>query len=645
MYKIVLNNVILPVILLIVNIALCVSVGFLNLPISSASVPLWMIVGGAFGVFIISSVLLYTHAEIKHYLIISVIMLVIYTLSMIAIFGCASLLGLQKVLSLSGLNLSINPILIVLPIVLSIVSTKFLIDLKQIKPKEELKKDIKEEVKTKEKEPVPELVEKTPELKIEEKIKPQTVVAEDVFEEIQPEVKDITPPIVESKPEPVAQETKKEIFFEDIMDEVPPPSTVAPTPELPIEPELLEESKPEIFFEDIVDVNFEQPKPVELKQEVSVPVVETVTLESTFEDVNPLEELVPLEGDITELAESKDAEVKPAFESVIDNEKELEKVTVSAETTTPDVKSFEPISIKRVEDADAPIERPYIPKLAEESRPKNFETTGKITSIGKLLVDHRDIENIIETNALMQSVGSEVGSTKIISAISGGKTNEKLATISEIGGTNACIVVDDAGFIHASTLKDLHREQVIGAMAYGTFAAISSNLNKMGFQPAKDVIFESETGAVILNKYSSSNVIAILVNPGVQLYQLQEVNELVATAGEREPADLIQTSASINGVIGAVLAKNTGELIESKLIDDSKVASNIAYVLPAFYSNAGVFIKNMDQGSLRKIIANTGNEVIYFTSIGSNILMLYATLNTAIIPKDTKIQYETIISS
>ena len=640
MYKIVFNSVVIPVILLVVGMALAIGLEFAGI----AQVPINLILlVAAVPIFLVAAVLLYSKGEIKQYLTVTVVMLVSYIVSMIVISGVSIALAKQ---TLDGVTLSINPVTLALPLILSIVFTKLLVNLHEIQ-KETIPKSL-EPTKTEEPKEVqplklPEENPETPEVK-EPEIK--TIEPEVVSEEKPLYDYDATRPEAESQPE---------VFFEDIMDEKPPEHlSENKTDEKPLydydSTRPAAESQPEVFFEDIIDDKPESqyketeiqeiPKNDEIKleepkQQKPEPAIDNVHTDEPIVQKPQLEEFSPL-GELPRLDDNTIEE--PVQQEVIDSDQQSEQITVN-ETIQPDFskdESYKPMY--------ASEDKSFIPKLAEESRSKVVDSGGKITSIGKLLVDHRDIENIIETNALMQSVGSEATTTKIISAVAGSKTNEKLAALKEIEGIDASIIVNEAGFIQASTLDNIHKEQLIGAMASGTFGIVSSSLNKMGFQPAKDLSIESNTGSLVLHKLSD-NIITVFVDPKYKLYELLDLNDILSTAPDREHKELVESIASINGLIGVILSDNKGNLLVSKVIDESKNTEKIATMLPAFYSNLGVFIKNMDYGVIRKAIISTGNEVLLFTSIGSNILMLYATLNTAMIPSDVRIQYETIINT
>ena len=641
MYKIYLNKSLWPFILFILTIAMGIFAEKLNL--ITISMPVWMLFGFV-ALFLIASVSLYSKGTIKHFLMICGIMVAIFALSELLIISISIGLGIKI---LEALILKISLIALTLPIFMSVVITKLAINLEEIhtekntvdsiNPLENKEEDASNEQITENViESIPNPATLTEETKVE--------IAESSTEQEK---------LLFNKPKSSNEDTK-EIFFEDIMEEKPK------TPQISDQIDSTKiETQPEVFFEDIME-----PSPPPIKQEGVIKPPQATDLntkEDQTTDINTkkipehtekieepnqldlninreedfvLQELPALDGELEELQNIKTEEQR-TFE-----------ITDVSEPPAYEEEEFVTQSnyIEEIpEDHFIDTGPAYIPKLTETPRKIEDESGGKISSIGKLLVDKRDIENIIETHALMQHVGSENMGAKIISPVEGDKMTEKINTIKELGASHL-VIVNEGGFIQTSNFDDKAKEQVLGAMASGTMGIIINSLRKMGFKTAKDITFESETGLLTLNKITA-NIYAIFFPPETILYDLKSMNEILVTASEREPDDLVSLMSSINGILGVVMANKDSELIISKLIDSTKNPENIAKILPAFYSNLGVFIKSMEQGALRKCIIGTGNETIIFTSLGTNILMLYATLNTCIKPQDIKIQYETIISS
>lgn len=526
MYKLVYNKPAVPILLALAGAVISAALGYIPIPVMP--IPLFILLA-VVPVYFIVAVLVYSRADVKQYGIVAGIMSALYIISMIIVIVVGMVTGLFE---LSGINLSINPVSLVLPIILCGVAGKMLVSLEQEKVVETEREMI--------------VTPKESQMKVEP---PQPVQQEAVK---------------------VEQEPEKEEPQQEVVEE------------------LVEEPEEELGLGDLpvleTDVAIEEPEPEIIKS--------------------------------SEEEQAQDLGIEAIKEEVVEDSGEVYKTE----------------------------EHIVMPKLADKPTNKDAEVSGKITAIGKLLVDHRDIENIIETNALMQSVGADITSTKIISAVEGGKVNDKLASLKEVEGIGASIVVNDAGFIQASTIDDLQKEQVLGAMASGTFIIISNSINKMGFKPARDVTIESSRGTLALSKMEDK-IVSTFIDSGVDLYKLKELNDLLVVAAEKDDKELVDSLASINGVIGAILSDESGKMVASKIIDETKKPESIAEALPAFYSNISVFLSNMSFGELRKAIVNSGNEVILFTSIGSKILLLYANLNTALTSTDVRIQYETIINN
>lgn len=579
MYKTVFNNASLSIVLLVATMVLGIGGGFLPVPSMPINIILLLAV---IPVYLVAAVSLYPKGDLKIFITSTLVMLGAFVLSMLVISGVGIGMASQ---SIAGLELSISPVSLFIPIVMSVVIVKFFVTLEYVesKPEKVEEKIVKEEIKT-----------------VKQSV--SASITSSIAVEEKPVKIDETPLAIVKDVKKEVPKVEDDVYLEDIIEKSPVGITEAKSLYDYKESDDKQEPEKELYLEDLMDT----------------PVKTDKKPESVMKEVSELETFDSL-GELPDIVEEKEEPLKRDF----------------SEETVDQLDST--VTYKSTEDY-------VVPRLAETPTSKEHESGGKITSIGKLLVDHRDIENIIETNALMQSVGSDITSTKIISAIAGGKTNEKLAALGDLEGINATVIVNDAGFIQASTLNDLQKEQVIGAMASGTFGVISSTLSKMGFQPAIDITLKSDAQSLVLNKLTN-NIIAIFVDANSSVYDTEDITQLLSSTGEMENAKLLELISSINGVIGTIISDEKGNLLLSKLVDDSKNPEYIATMLPAFYSNLGVFIKNMDQGLMMEAIISTGNEIILFTKVNTNIIMLYATPNTSIQPNDLRIQYEAIISN
>ncbi|MGD9579868.1 MAG: hypothetical protein AB7V50_00710 [Vampirovibrionia bacterium] len=590
MYKTVFNNASLPIILLVVAMALGIGGEFAPVP----QVPVNLILLLAtIPIYLVLSVILYPKGDLKAFITSTVVMLASFVISLLVASGVSIGLGKQ---SIAGLELLISPISLVVPLLMSVVITKMLVGLEYVssktskveeKKQPEFNKVEEQQVIQKQEMPVA----------IDETVIKEESIDEPVF--VEPSIVEEMVEPVESIVEEKQEEPEQDVYLEDLMEDqkpVEPPKSLYDYSETE---EITSEPEPEIYLEDIMQ--------------------EPVKEEETFDSLG---ELPPLEE--TAVEEIKVEEVKV--------EEPVQPVAAKNYDNNEEKANY-----KMTEDF-------VVPRLADAPTDKNTDSGGKITSIGKLLVDHRDIENIIETNALMQSVGSDITSTKIISAVAGSKTNEKLSALSELDGIDSVVIVSDAGFIQASTLKDLYKEQVIGAMASGTFGVISTTLNKMGFQPAKDITLNSDAQSMVLNKLNDK-IVTVFVNSNYSAHEFEDISQLLKASNGDDPVQLLSLLSSVNGIIGSIVASEDGKKLASKLVDESKNPDIIASMLPAFYSNLGVFIKNMDQGVMNNAIISTGNEVILFTKVDRNIIMLYTSPGTSILPNDIRIQCEAIINN
>ncbi|MDD3012832.1 MAG: hypothetical protein PHC34_03940, partial [Candidatus Gastranaerophilales bacterium] len=140
-------------------------------------------------------------------------------------------------------------------------------------------------------------------------------------------------------------------------------------------------------------------------------------------------------------------------------------------------------------------------RLSDNQRINKTESKGMISSIGKLLINNRDIENIIETNELMQQIGCSSDDIDIVTMTSGIKIYEKFNRIMvEYTQIKDLTLSNKAGFTIASIIKDSRRSETIGAIASSAFLVLKNYLERLEICNLQKVFFEAEDGVYSLFK-------------------------------------------------------------------------------------------------------------------------------------------------
>lgn len=639
MYKIKLGNFVLTVLLVILSLVIGIGTGYLQLFI--LPLPVWLLLS-ALVIFIIGSMVLYPSAQIKDLIMLSFFKFGVYAITMVVIIATLLILGKTEIKPNLVMDLSMFSIII--PIFFAMGSIKAAIKIE--KTILETKVEVPVETNSTQ-------VSKTTITNVPANELP-TQMTEQISETMEPAKIEVKQAVKEE----IITETSSEKIIETVKKEEVT-SAVKVTSEVKQKTVKEEEKTPEVILEDIADVSFEKKSAIqeETKETVIIqkeePKIEPIKpIEIPIQKVEQIEEPADLLGDLPDLSGELDTLVSLDDETTFKEEEsitpfkleDIEEKHQQEQTILPEANvSTAPTEFIDYTTSNPSYVKPEIPKLVDTPKPKEKTSGGKITSIGKLLVDQRDLENIIETNALMQHIASDGTTTQIISTSAGNKTNEKVKEIEELGHVKTIIIVNDAGFVQKSTLQDIHKEQLLGAMTSGTFGILSSLLKKLGFQLAKDIVFETETGWSILSKHSS-DIYSIFIEPGKPLYKTTSLNEKIHLFNPQNKNEFIAKISATVGIIGTVIASEHGDLIASKLVDDSKDPHDVAVMLPSFYSNTNILAKNMNQGQIKNIIINTGNNILLVSSIKSHILLLYSTVSTAIIPEDYKNKLDAIIN-
>ena len=144
---------------------------------------------------------------------------------------------------------------------------------------------------------------------------------------------------------------------------------------------------------------------------------------------------------------------------------------------------------------------PEISRLAEATLTKNKDNNCKIASIGKLLVNQRDLENIIEANALLQHTDNIPRSPRVISSESGKILYQKLNLIlSEHEEISDLAFIDRNGYIISGLIKNQEKEQIIGAIFCSIFSTLENYLNQINISLPLKIYFEFQNERIFLKQ-------------------------------------------------------------------------------------------------------------------------------------------------
>lgn len=584
MYKIKCKNLSLPVIIFISGICLSIiSTLFIKININVETILLLI---GAFALYVVINVFVYTKATAIQVIKLSLINFAVFITS-ISIEMIVLKLFPTSITSLNnGLNLIVNPLILVISSLIAFLSIFVSINFEK-----EVKNIKKESIK-----------DFQPETEINKDIKPEALQSENV-----------------------QTEQKLKLLEEKI-------ETVKTEEENPI---------PKFGNLNIVSSNTEG-LPPELDPNYLAGLAgcsDVKSKESIEQNQKENNDLFEEDFNLCEPIKTESNKVKQInYDSSLFEEPENDLGNLPSLNLENSFKSNKAVKPQELENAGFQ----FIPenvRLVENNEPRKVEKDGIISSIGKLLVNQRDIENIIEINSVIQQVGNDADGTNIITRILGDKINEKLATIeAEYYQIRDLTLSNKAGFAIASVIKNDRSQQTIGALASGAFLTLQNYINRLNIGSPKKILFETENTTHTLFKIDTFIFYFTCDNA----FKLIDFNDLDTYLNQSEFSELDFSSIkTIKGLKSVTLANGLGEVVYN---NDSKNGEVLALISSAIFENLKVFIKNIQPEKLVKITIFCDNNNLVIRKFDEDILALLTDINEPIKLTKNSIKIEEIIS-
>ncbi|MEI7475581.1 MAG: hypothetical protein WCK67_12470 [bacterium] len=230
-------------------------------------------------------------------------------------------------------------------------------------------------------------------------------------------------------------------------------------------------------------------------------------------------------------------------------------------------------------------------RLANNLSDRKEEKEGKITSIGKLIVNERDIENLIELGSIGHAGNFR---TNIVSVEAGNQSNEIFSKIKEICSKVTTVsLIDKSGFILKSNIGNLHLEQTIGAVAAHAFMTVQNYVSQLAFNSIDNIIFNTTTSSILLN-LSKDKIYALEIADNNN-FKTSEISEILK-AKSLENIEI--ESLLINDEVMAALFVDTNENNEEKDEELKKIAS----ISSSIFDNLAIFVINIQTQPLESVI-------------------------------------------
>ncbi len=298
-------------------------------------------------------------------------------------------------------------------------------------------------------------------------------------------------------------------------------------------------------------------------------------------------------------------------------EEKTEEPSWIEEPENGELASLEPEELSETIDLEAPEETlqletaeempetkaDYIPtdiRLVQNLSQKDTGQKGKIGSIGKLLVNNKNIENISESEEMLNS------ETTVITTVSGQKIYEKF---DEIKNEFSCIkemaLIDDGGFIIANNFEDKQRVQIAGALVAGAYHTLQNYLSQISLTLPVRIFFETENTNSFIVKTKSEILFSVWEKDFKQV-DYGPLDEIIE-ADDFENLDIIPYADLIK-VEQFTVSNSEGTLVNS--MGDAADSQLFAAVSSAMFENIKVFLMNIRMFNLTKLVVFTPQKTI-----------------------------------
>lgn len=327
--------------------------------------------------------------------------------------------------------------------------------------------------------------------------------------------------------------------------------------------------------------------------------IEDENREETQEEIeepqayHPVEEEIPVPQEIHKFDSQKEEEQEKNEQENLEPLEPMELEDKPESVPLPDSENI----IAPVSAAD------FIPtniRLVQTSHVKDSEQKGKIGAIGKLLVNNKDIENLIESEGVNNS------KMNVVTSLSGEKIYQKF---DELKQEFTCIremaLVDSGGFIIANNFEDKQRVQIAGALVSGGYHTLQNYLSQLSLNMPVRIFFETEEANSFILK-TKEEILFTIWDKEFQQLEYGPMQEMLDTE-DFSTLDIIPYADLIK-VEKFAVSDSEGVLVNS--LPDAENSQLFAAVSSAIFENIKVFLMNIRLFNLTKIIVFTPQKTM-----------------------------------
>ncbi len=245
-------------------------------------------------------------------------------------------------------------------------------------------------------------------------------------------------------------------------------------------------------------------------------------------------------------------------------------------------------------------------RLVESPVSKDNETKGKIGSIGKLLVNNRDIEDFIESAT---ESGTE-GKTSVVSSVSGEQIYEKFSRLKqEFTHIKEIALIDKGGFIIAGNFADERAIHIAGALVAGIYHTLQNYLAQLSFKQPQKIFFETENSNSFIIKTGDEFLFS---NWDKEFKHVEcDLPENLAEIDLTPFVDLAQIKRFAAFDESGKLTGTTNNSSENE---------KLAIISSALFENLKVFLMNIQLIKLSKITVFSTEEILTIQKLDSGFI-------------------------
>jgi predicted regulator of Ras-like GTPase activity (Roadblock/LC7/MglB family) len=289
--------------------------------------------------------------------------------------------------------------------------------------------------------------------------------------------------------------------------------------------------------------------------------------------------------------------------------REKTKIAVDiAEVLKPEKKQSEDIKTDSIKDYFNPV---IVKKVFDDSGEK------KISSVGKLLINHRDLENIIETNALLQHFSGSSSVSGLISAQEGETLKKSVESLmSESSFIKDIFIMSASGFPVYSTSLNNRSLQAYCALFSSAFAIIEDHFSKIIASGIVSMVVETDETSVLITK-SNGRYAAFLAASEALPVNYAGIRDILSNSpilGDN--LNDVKTEKILDDI---VITDKKGKTLNSAGIEN---AEKISFLSVIVLDNLNSLLKDILSGKIKKIFVFTLNKVIIFRELNDRIVTL-----------------------